>query len=203
MNIIFVCLFRQSAHIAHIVWFVYSCRHWGTVKNLLQNQELLIMKSVAQRKQFSSIPKTVIQRISPELVIRWATASMCIVQCSGSLVYYNFLLVYRNLMTELRCSCENSDIICRIKNDEIKMFIVIIFFQGMLQMKQKPLILSIACALSQLIAVFLILFSISPTFLVFICQVMSRIAWKTFCVFLTQCLHEHCLKLRVENYRQL
>jgi hypothetical protein len=66
----YIFVLVQAVCIYCLHYMFYSCRQWEIVKNLLQKQELSIMMSVAQRKQFFSIPKTVIQRISPELVIR-------------------------------------------------------------------------------------------------------------------------------------
>ena len=128
--------------------------------------------------------------------------SMCTLQrvfinsCSGSCVYCNFLLVYRNLMTEWCCGYDNSDIICRIKNDEVKMFIVIIFFQFLiLKVADETKAISIKhclCLNTVDCCVFNIILYITYISC-FICQVISHISWKTFCVFLTHCLHEHCL----------
>jgi hypothetical protein len=65
--------FKWSVHIAYITFILYlflpSCSLQEMVTSL-QNQVLSITKSMAQRKLFSSTPKIVIQRISPELVIR-------------------------------------------------------------------------------------------------------------------------------------
>jgi hypothetical protein len=71
----------------------------------------------------------------------------------------------------------------------MNMFIVIIFFHFLI-LNGADETESTAYALSQLIAVFFILFSVSLSFLVFIFQVISHISLKPLCVFLSHCLHE-------------